>query len=853
MSTYTWNPEEYPVTFINNENQLNELSVKLSKATRVAVDTETHNAALFEDGLWAALRVISIALKMPDDSYEAYVIDVRDIPSKPLADVMRSITLADAWNANFDDRVLDLAGCNVQEWRDAMLSDGLLHSGASGFDFWHGLAVSAKKYLGIDLSGKGTTQTSYDGTSDLTAEQIRYPGVDALVTLKIAEHIDSLVTLAGLDLPVNLEQKARPFILEMTKRGITFQMPLWREKVLSEHIVGLKDAQSELASLTGGSDANLFGESEDPTWNPDSDAQAREALNTWAAEAVKTFTGGRLLVKTDKLDKTALKQIKHPIAESLLRYRNHAKLLSTYGENLEGFVGTDGRIRPRYKQGGVVATGRLSSDKPNAQNFSPLMKAYFRPSDDIDENGVSHKRVFVYADLSQAELRVIAQVSNDERMRGLFRLGGDFHARTAADMFDVDMDALKETDPTAHSNNRKKAKGVNFGIPYGLGAAALATNLTVNSKLLTSTGEAAAMLKKYGETYPSVNAWLSERDMFVRSLANKTSDVNWDLSFKLMELHKVVVPLARTMKKKLGRPASALELSMAILDDDALRLSSKDSEANLADLRANHTSDVMWASSFDAAVVLTNGGEPWSFESRTLTGRRRLFTVPMDSSTKDKFEGVLTSVMLTICTSDKERVCELRKQFADLHKLTLPVGSNRCPKKAGESTADFKARNNLFRRGERVACVKTFEGANKRLKYELLKYITEHMGAEAVKTHLLPEAMKDQIRSYGNRFRNHPIQSLVADIGLQYYGSLRGILSNYRNAFPVQAVHDSIAIECDMEDAPRLVLEVKKALEDALSTWCPDVPSVADADIRLSLSDDDVISVSYIESAMQTL
>lgn len=851
MTTTTWNPDTYPVIFVNNENHLSALAAKLAKATRVAVDTETHAAAQFEDGLWAALRVISIALKMPDDSYEAYVIDVRDMPSKPLSDVMATITMADAWNANFDDRVLDLAGCNVQEWRDAMLSDGLLHSGASGFEFWHGLAFAAKKYLGIDLTGKGTTQTSYDGTSDLTEEQIRYPGFDALVTLRVAEHIDNLVTLAGLDIPVNLEQKARPFILEMTKRGIPFQMPLWREKVLAEHIVGLKDAQSELASLTGGSDSNLFGESENPTWNPDSDAQAREALNTWATGAVKAFTGGRLLAKTDKLDKTALKQIKHPITEALLRYRNHAKLLSTYGENLEGFVGADGRIRPRYKQGGVVATGRLASDKPNAQNFSPLMKSYFRPSDEVDQNGVSHKRVFVYADLSQAELRVIAQVSNDERMRGLFRMGGDFHARTAADMFEVDMDSLKESDPVAHGNNRKKAKGVNFGIPYGLGAAALATNLTVNSKLLTSPAEAAAMLKKYGETYPEVNKWLSERDMFVRSLAKKTDDINWDLSFKLMDLHKVVVPLAKTMKKKLGRPASAMEISVAVISDDALRSSSKDGAISLTDLRAEHVASVSWASGFDAAVVLTNGGEPWSFESRTLTGRRRLFTVPMDSSTKDKFEGILTSAMLIICTSDRERVCELRKQFADMHKLTLPVGFNRCPKKAGESTAEFKARNSAFRRSERVACVKTFEGANKRLKYDLVKYISDHMGADAVKTHLLPEAMEDQIRSYGNRFRNHPIQSLVADIGLQYYGTLRGILSGYRNAFPVQAVHDSIAIECDMEEAPRLVLEVKKALEDALSTWCPDVPSVADADIRLSLSDEDVVSVDDIKSALQ--
>lgn len=848
MSDIIWDPNAFPITFINSVDQLASLEAAIARAERVSVDTETHDASCFEDGLWSALRIVAVALRHSDGSYEAFVVDARDVPAAALAPVLAGIGVADAWNANFDDRVLELAGCPVPAWRDAMFSDGLLHSGVTGFEFWHGLAHAAKKYLGLELSGKGTTQTSYDGVSDLSEEQIRYPGFDALITLRVAEHIDSLVDAAGLTTAVDLEQAARPFILEMTKRGLPFQMERWRSEVLAEHEVGIADARKELASLTGSGDVGLFGESEDPTWNPDSDAQAREALNTWAEEAVKAFTGGRLLTKVDKLDKTTLKQIKHPIAAALLRYRNHAKLLSTYGENLDGHVNADGRIRPRYKQGGVVATGRLASDKPNAQNFSPLMKAFFRPSPQVLEDGTVVQRAFVYADLSQAELRVLAEVSGEERMRELFRLGGDFHARTAADMFAADMDALKESDPVAYSNNRKKAKGVNFGIPYGLGARALGQNLTINSKLQTSTEEAAEMLKRYAEAYPAVDKWLGARDRFVKDTARNPGQVDWKLSFELYDLFNAAAPFAKAFKRKHKRPASMEEISNEILSDETLRsrLGESADEAALAEARAEHVKAVTWALTFDAPVVLRPGGQPWTFESRTLTGRRRLFTVPMDSSTKDKFEGVVTSAMLTVCTSDKPLVADIRAAFAEEHGLDLPVGINRCAKQPGESPAAFKARSFKHRLDERSRCVKAFEGTNKKLKYELLRLVSDKMGEEAVYGYLLPMALGDQVRSMGNRFRNHPIQSLVADVGLQYYADLHGRLKRYRNAFPVQAVHDSIAIECDLADAPMLVAEVKQALESALHHWCPNVPAVADADIRLSLDDEDVIDASRV-------
>lgn len=830
--------ENSPIEAVVSEDQLEKVKSDISKASRVSVDTETHGETSFLNGLWSKLRVIAIGLKI-EDSYKAYVIDVKDISNDSLAQVTSLIKCADAWNANFDQEVLRLQNCDVQSWRDAMFTDSIIHSGLPGFEFWHSLANSARKFLGVEMLGKGSTQVSFDGDTPLTTEQVHYAGFDALVTLALSEKLDQIAESKGLTIPVTLEHQARPFILDMMNHGLPFDSESWNTEVIKHHQEGRAESLLELANLTGGGEVTLFGETNEPPWNPDSDQPTRNALNTYAREAVHAYTGGRDLVASDKVDKTTLKQIDHPLAQALLRYRTHAKVLSTYGDNLNKYI-HNGRIRPQYKQGGVVATGRLASDKPNAQNLDPGMKKYIRPPDRVTESGEKVKRAFVYADLSQAELRVLAQVSEEERMRELFRLGGDFHARTAGDMFRVNMDDLKDSDPESYALYRKKSKGVNFGIPYGLGASALATNLSVNSGVLTTASEAKAMLDSYAKAYTNVDAWLTNRDAFVKTCATRHGEVDWDLSFGLHDLWNKIDPVRKSFKKTNGRFPSTQEIVESLFTEE---------ELESQDFLESKLEEVNWALSFDRPVLVTPGKDPWVFESKTLTGRRRLFAIPLDSSPKDKFEGIITSAVILICTSDKQPVADLRDDFSDKHSLGLPKGVFRCKRKSGESERDYKNRAFEFRKRERIAIVKAFEGAKKPLKYELLKYVEENLtdgagsriGASAVREYLLPMAFADQIRAKNNQFRNHPIQSLVADIGFQYYADLYEILKSYTNAYPIQAVHDSIAIECDLSEAFKLRDAVQNSLEKAMAYWCPDVPAKADADVRLSLADSDVI------------
>lgn len=182
----------------------------------------------------------------------------------------------------------------------------------------------------------------------------------------------------------------------------------------------------------------------------------------------------------------------HTIIDRILEYRQVAKLRSTYCEGLLKVADVEGRIHSSFNQT-VTATGRLSSSEPNLQNIpirSELgrrMRRFFIPEND--------DYVLVDADYSQIELRVLAAVSGDENMIRAFADGHDIHTETAASVFGVPVD---EVTP----EQRKRAKAVNFGIVYGIGAFSLANDIGVPKY------EADRYIKNYLSRYPQVSEYL---------------------------------------------------------------------------------------------------------------------------------------------------------------------------------------------------------------------------------------------------------------------------------------------------------------------------------------------------------
>ncbi|MBE6985236.1 MAG: DNA polymerase I [Ruminococcaceae bacterium] len=159
----------------------------------------------------------------------------------------------------------------------------------------------------------------------------------------------------------------------------------------------------------------------------------------------------------------------HPIIQAIMDYRMLSKLNSTYIEGLQKVISNDGRIHTTF-QNTVTATGRLSSTEPNLQNIpvrtelGSEIRRMFVPREDW---------VFVDADYSQIELRVLAHIAEDRRMIEAFKSGEDFHAVTASQVFNV---PLSEVTPLM----RRNAKAVNFGIVYGISEFSLAQDIGVS-------------------------------------------------------------------------------------------------------------------------------------------------------------------------------------------------------------------------------------------------------------------------------------------------------------------------------------------------------------------------------------
>jgi DNA polymerase-1 len=191
------------------------------------------------------------------------------------------------------------------------------------------------------------------------------------------------------------------------------------------------------------------------------------------------------------LEKLALK---HEIPAKIIRYRVLAKLQSTYVKKLKKLINpTSGRVHTSFNQT-VTATGRLSSSNPNMQNIpirteegNRIRKAFI-PADDL---------VFLSADYSQIDLRVLAHYSQDKALLHAFRNGDDIHSRTASELFAVSPLLLT-------SEMRRVAKSINFGIVYGMSAFGLSNQLNISRK------EASRFIDKYFNLYGGVKEFMGK-------------------------------------------------------------------------------------------------------------------------------------------------------------------------------------------------------------------------------------------------------------------------------------------------------------------------------------------------------
>ena len=230
--------------------------------------------------------------------------------------------------------------------------------------------------------------------------------------------------------------------------------------------------------------------------------QAGEKFNLNSPKQLGEILFGKLQIPGGKKTKTGystaadvLEKLapEYPMIADILEYRTLAKLKSTYADGLGTCIQEDGKIHTTFNQT-ITATGRISSTEPNLQNIPMRMelgrqiRKVFVPKKDY---------VFVDADYSQIELRLLAHMSADERLIEAYKMDSDIHRITASNVFHVPMEEVTDL-------QRRNAKAVNFGIVYGISSFGLSQDLSISRK------EAAEYIEKYFETYPGVKVYLDK-------------------------------------------------------------------------------------------------------------------------------------------------------------------------------------------------------------------------------------------------------------------------------------------------------------------------------------------------------
>ncbi len=384
-------------------------------------------------------------------------------------------------NIKYDAIVLANVGIELKGIGfDTMLASYCLNPGRPS----HGLDSLAREFFGHDMIPFKSLFEAAGKKRDIRTVPLKavseYGCEDADYTLRLKEMFEPMLEASQVrGLFENVEMPLSLVLTKMEQAGVTLDVPV------------LRDLSSELADKLAVIEQSIYEESGE-TFNINSTARLQEILFTKLGlkPTHKTKTGY-------STDMEVLKSLagEHPVPALVLEYRTMAKLKSTYVDALPRLVNpSTGSVHTSYNQA-VTTTGRLSSSNPNLQNI-PIRTPIGRQ---IRKTFVSSGpgRVLLDADYSQIELRIMAQLSMDAELMKAFTNDEDVHRRTASRIMGVPPDAVSD-------EMRSRAKTVNFGIMYGMGARGLAQSLDID------VAAARTFIDEYFLSYPGVRRFIDE-------------------------------------------------------------------------------------------------------------------------------------------------------------------------------------------------------------------------------------------------------------------------------------------------------------------------------------------------------
>lgn len=467
----------YPHTLGNyhaiaTQEDLEPLLADLRNADEFSLDTETTGLDVFND----ELVCLSVAIR-PHEAFCIYCLG-ESLTRQAVLSALKPILENPAQkkigqNFKFDYLILKQYGIDISLISfDTMLASYVLNPDAS-----HNMTDMAARYFKYrlieftDLVGTGRNQISI---KDVPLDKLsQYACQDADVTLQLKHRLSADLSESPVLQQVfnDIEMPLLPILGKMEWEGVKIDTAILAE------ISGM--LESEIANLTQQIIAEVGTE-----FNLDSPKQLGEILFEKMGLPAKKRTKTGFSTDVRVLEELSEE---YPIASKILEYRSLQKLKSTYVDALPAMVSAKtGRVHTSFNQS-VTATGRLSSTNPNLQNI-PIrtelgrqIRKAFVPSE--------HGHKLLSADYSQIELRIVAELSQDETMRSAFKNGEDIHRATARLIFDTH---------DVSTEQRRKAKEVNFGVLYGIQPFGLAQRLDI------SQSEAKSLIEQYKQKYPKV-------------------------------------------------------------------------------------------------------------------------------------------------------------------------------------------------------------------------------------------------------------------------------------------------------------------------------------------------------------
>ena len=460
---------------------------QLKGANSICFDTET-------DGLDPlSANIVGISLSAKKESACYIPVNVEDaLPQEKVFELISPILkneriLKIAHNLKFDLMILEQSGFSIKgPFFDTMVAAYLLDSSQR-----LKMDTLAKQYLNYspisieELIGKGKEQITM---ADISYKEIKdYAAEDADITYQLYElFFEELKKDSLLEIAEKLEFPLVPVLTKMESYGVHIDKEMLL-KFSEELTIDLNELEKKIFEIT------------EEEFNLNSPQQLGSVLfDKMKLPAGKKTKTGQYSTSEDVLSKLA---VEYEVPSMILDYRSLSKLRSTYVDALPKIIHPKtGRIHTDFNQT-VTATGRLSSSNPNLQNI-PIRTARGR---EIRKAFVPIKGFkLLAADYSQVELRVIASVSKDKNMIESFMNGEDIHSRTAKEIFNLD--SLDEVT----LNHRRKAKEVNFGIPYGVSAYGLASRLGI------SNNEGKEMIDQYFDRFPGIKKYIDETVLFAK-------------------------------------------------------------------------------------------------------------------------------------------------------------------------------------------------------------------------------------------------------------------------------------------------------------------------------------------------